>query len=372
MTVPEFLEPNGRPFASPQQLVFRTSNASGVARLLHGLGLAVAERKSDDGSTYLTAQCDGLRLKIIPAADMIDSYETTLHLAVDSLEAALRIARERQAPILQPMHESASGRRAIISDPDGRRIILSQRGTIPTFDIEQDGATETKRPEAEGTPLEVLPAIRAVKRGMAFLLLGGAACFITAVAWALNYRSGPGQFLQSTDFNICIALAAAIVLIGLVLCRLPKSPCINYSTSGAAIALHLTSTVISFAVAGRNPSEHILAQVITALASAVVPFLFFRFVVQVARVARDESLARFGEITNLLWAVSVMMLLAVTGAMFFAPELLAVPKLLAVTTVALLLPSLATIVCFVILTVRFLGFEPIRPKKAVTISLGAD
>lgn len=104
-------------------------------------------------------------------------------------------------------------------------------------------------------------------------------------------------------------------------------------------------------------------QMLSQIISVSVPFLFYRQLVQIALVAKDQTLARLGDIVNLIYVVSAIMFLTSIGATRFSDTLAASAM------VAFLFTSVAHIIGFVIFAVRFLAFQPIRPQKRVTISL---
>jgi predicted enzyme related to lactoylglutathione lyase len=132
-TVPfpiEYVESHGKPFAMPQAVVVHSRRADDVGRWYRQFGFEVFRQQTDDGQTYLTARCNGLLLKILTAGMSREAENTTLYFVVDDFEAALGAVAALNAMIMTPPLRSFGNRRIILADPDGRKIVLTER--VPT------------------------------------------------------------------------------------------------------------------------------------------------------------------------------------------------------------------------------------------------
>lgn len=385
MAIPEHLDPKGRSFSWPQDITVRTRQPANVGQLLRSLGLTLTKQTTAGGAPYFTAECHGLKLKVFPTADVpSDPKETTLHLAVDSLEGTLAAAAPFQAPILRPVHQSPWGRRAIIADPEGRRIILSDRSSIPpapepepqppsrpqsqSIVISLPGempvtmAIDTKpkkKPEDAETPADVLPAIAAAKRGIAMMTIGGIVIGTLSVIQVIEATQQRDSHRLNNAASFASLFSQLLSVIVLLLLIFPRSRRLKYGAIWAAFGISFSATVILI-LTGQDIGDRdtmLMLGNFVGLVGLVSPILMYHYLRQLAGKAEDASLTRLVNIVMKLYLTTIELVFT------------AVPMSLVSNTAAMVLVvggcvgSLAYLVGLVVLTVRLLRFRPIRPKK---------
>jgi len=379
----EYLDSSARPYSAPQSVEIRTAKAPAVGHLLQSLGLVVAKHTADDGSIYLTASCTGLLLKIVVATAASDPRETTLHFGVDSLDAALRAAAERKADVLKPPHDSSWGRRAIVADPDGRRIILTERGASPTpiasppapagFTITIPGDvqpatrfidTSPRKLEDAATPPDLLPAIAAAKRAIITMLIGGIALGGLSAVLAIQAIEKGDNHRLSDVIEGGPALGQHISLFVLLLFIFPQSPRLRYGLLWLAVGIAVSTiviTIVNSADIGDYETTKKLFDA-TSVYGAASPLLIFLYLAQLSRKAAHPPLVRLVNINLKVYLATIGVAVAMVAATFVAPSLVTM------LMVVVLIADLAQFIAFIMLTIRLLQFRPVRANSPKTHS----
>ncbi len=112
-------------------LVLRTSHIEEMLGVYRALGLAFAQEQHSNGPLHHSCDLGGTVLEIYPGnegqtVDRKASGATMLGFRVPSVHATLSTLQSLGVSVLTPPKNSPWGRRAVIADPDGRAIEISQ------------------------------------------------------------------------------------------------------------------------------------------------------------------------------------------------------------------------------------------------------
>lgn len=103
-------------------IVLKTHHLDRLKDFYSALGISFAEEKHGDGPSHLSARVGDVVLELYPLpADAVPDAGTRLGFAVPNLDAVL--ARLGTSVVSGP-RETEWGRRAVLRDPDGRRVEL--------------------------------------------------------------------------------------------------------------------------------------------------------------------------------------------------------------------------------------------------------
>lgn len=114
--------------ASPSLIVLRTADLDAALAFYRAIGIEFLEEQHGNGPVHYAAELDGMVLEIYPgepgsAPDRKQGGATMLGFRVNSVDAVL--AALNQQP-LSPPKDTAWGRRALVLDPDGRAVEITQ------------------------------------------------------------------------------------------------------------------------------------------------------------------------------------------------------------------------------------------------------
>lgn len=106
-------------------IVLKTHQLGRVEEFYSALGLSFVEEKHGDGPHHLSARAGGLVMELYPLpADAGPADATTrLGFAVPDLDAVLA---GLGAAVVSGPRSTEWGRRAVVRDPDGRRVEVAQ------------------------------------------------------------------------------------------------------------------------------------------------------------------------------------------------------------------------------------------------------
>lgn len=112
-------------------IVVRTSQMEASLAFYRALGFQFAEEKHGAGPTHYSTSLGSTMLEIYPGEPAASlnrkaSGATMLGFAVSSVDDSVVAARSLGAQIVTAPADSPWGRRAVVIDPDGRAIELSQ------------------------------------------------------------------------------------------------------------------------------------------------------------------------------------------------------------------------------------------------------
>jgi len=117
-------------YAPPPTLslvVIRSTDIERAARFYsRALGLLLT-RESHGGPDHYSSLVDGLTFEIYPLTERaLATTSVRLGFAVVGLDGQLQLVVREGGSIIEPPHDSRWGRRAVITDPDGHKIELTE------------------------------------------------------------------------------------------------------------------------------------------------------------------------------------------------------------------------------------------------------
>jgi len=119
------------PVLRVDSVVLGSARIEAAVALYRALGLPLVEERHEDGAAHYACEIGGAHFAIYPAAEGEAAPRgtggfTQIGFQVRSLEDAFAAARAAGAGVLVPPEEVPWGRRAVITDPDGRPVELNQ------------------------------------------------------------------------------------------------------------------------------------------------------------------------------------------------------------------------------------------------------
>lgn len=91
------------------------------------LGLSLKPEQHGTGPRHYAATLGGAVFEIYPDRNGERKGDLRIGFQVASVDGVIQRLRQRQVPILSEPKESAWGRRAVVEDPDGNRVELTQK-----------------------------------------------------------------------------------------------------------------------------------------------------------------------------------------------------------------------------------------------------
>ena len=113
-------------------LVLRTSQLAATRSFYEALGLIFAEEKHGSGPTHYSTQLGSTVLEIYPGEvapplNRKSSGAIMVGVRVETVDKVIARMQEVGVQIVTPPRDSPWGRRAVILDPDGRAVEISQQ-----------------------------------------------------------------------------------------------------------------------------------------------------------------------------------------------------------------------------------------------------
>ena len=106
-------------------VVLRSPDIERAARFYNLLGIQFVRERHGAGPDHLAGQIGAVVLEIYPKDDLGDSADVRLGFRVASVDNVTAGASEAGHAVLSPPNESSWGRRAVLGDPDGRRVEIT-------------------------------------------------------------------------------------------------------------------------------------------------------------------------------------------------------------------------------------------------------
>ncbi len=91
------------------------------------LGLSLQPEQHGTGPRHYAAMLGGAVFEIYPERNGERKGDLRIGFQVASVDGVIQRLRQRQVPILSEPKESTWGRRAVVEDPDGNRVELTQK-----------------------------------------------------------------------------------------------------------------------------------------------------------------------------------------------------------------------------------------------------
>jgi predicted enzyme related to lactoylglutathione lyase len=112
-------------------LVLRTAKMEASLAFFRAIGLVLTEEQHGSGPVHYSCSIGDTVLEIYPgeagnAPDRKSGGATMIGIVVSSVDASLSKLADQKMTIISPPKDSAWGRRAVVLDPDGRAIELSE------------------------------------------------------------------------------------------------------------------------------------------------------------------------------------------------------------------------------------------------------
>jgi predicted enzyme related to lactoylglutathione lyase len=108
-------------------LVIRSPDVDRSARFYELLGLVFTKHAHGTGPQHYAAELGSAVFEIYPRTDEKDSTSRTrLGFRVANVDQTITKLQQSGAKIISPPKDTSFGRRAVVDDPDGHRIELTQ------------------------------------------------------------------------------------------------------------------------------------------------------------------------------------------------------------------------------------------------------
>jgi len=108
-------------------VVIRSLDIERVAKFYRALGLPLQEHRHGSGPLHYAAELDSAVFEIYPRkSDTDGTTSVRLGFRVASLDAAIAALQEVGGQIVSAPQLSEWGRRAVVEDPDGHKIELTE------------------------------------------------------------------------------------------------------------------------------------------------------------------------------------------------------------------------------------------------------
>jgi len=104
-------------------IVLRSSDIEQSAAFYSRLGLRFSRERHGTGPEHFATTLDGVTLELYPLQpDRVAPSDTRIGFRVSSVDAVLAAVSDDPNAVVTPLKESPWGRRAVLADPDGRRV----------------------------------------------------------------------------------------------------------------------------------------------------------------------------------------------------------------------------------------------------------
>jgi lactoylglutathione lyase len=110
-------------------LVLKTNQVEQVRDFYQGLGLAFQEEKHGNGPIHFSASIQDTVVEIYPLPKAVQQADTTTRLGfrIENLNATIQKLKEKGGKVVSEAQETQYGYAAIVKDPDGRSVELTQQ-----------------------------------------------------------------------------------------------------------------------------------------------------------------------------------------------------------------------------------------------------
>lgn len=105
----------------------RCADPERAAAFYAALGLSVSRDESGDGPAHCVVSVGSISLRLYPLEALRGSVGARLGFMVGNLAAVLSAVAQTGGQVLREPHATASGLRAVLADPDGHRVELTQQ-----------------------------------------------------------------------------------------------------------------------------------------------------------------------------------------------------------------------------------------------------
>jgi lactoylglutathione lyase len=108
-------------------VVIRSHNIKQSAAFYQHLGLSFVKQQHGNGLEHVASEVSGITFEIYPCTSKtLPTTATRLGFRVSSVDTTIDELQKHGAAIISPAEDSEWGRRAIVADPDGHQVELTQ------------------------------------------------------------------------------------------------------------------------------------------------------------------------------------------------------------------------------------------------------
>ena len=108
-------------------VVIQSRNILAAKQFYECLGLSLKLERHGRGPEHYAAEVGASVFEIYPSRGEDAAGNVRIGFLVPSLESALGSLSQQSAQVLKEPHDSPWGRRAVVKDPDGNRVELTER-----------------------------------------------------------------------------------------------------------------------------------------------------------------------------------------------------------------------------------------------------
>jgi lactoylglutathione lyase len=110
-------------------LVLKTRQVEHVRRFYQALGIALVEEQHGKGPIHFAGRVGEVVIEVYPLPDDGSPVDSSIRLGfdVDNVAAIIEALTAAGARIVTPLQDTAWGYQAVVRDPDGRIVALTQR-----------------------------------------------------------------------------------------------------------------------------------------------------------------------------------------------------------------------------------------------------
>ena len=110
-------------------LVLKTRQVDSLRAFYQTLGIELVEEQHGKGPAHFAGQAGGVVIEVYPLPDNGSQVDSTTRLGfgVENLSEIVQALQEIGTKIVTPPRKTAWGFQAVVRDPDGRAVELSQR-----------------------------------------------------------------------------------------------------------------------------------------------------------------------------------------------------------------------------------------------------
>jgi lactoylglutathione lyase len=108
-------------------VVIRSANSERTVQFYRALGLSFNQEQHGDGPVHYASTLGAIAFEVYPCAPGVGSaVEPRLGFRVPSIDQAVHAVTINGGRVLGPPKDSPWGRRAIVTDPDGRKVEITE------------------------------------------------------------------------------------------------------------------------------------------------------------------------------------------------------------------------------------------------------
>lgn len=230
---------------SPVSLKFSSLAPEVFAKILAATGMELREQRTPEGEAVFLLRTVNTEMAVAATPTSTPAAAATLHFLVEKLDTKVAQVVAAGASVLQEAHLSSWGRRAILCDPDGRRIILTERTSLGSQSPPETQQSSTGGGSIVNSPpftVEGRDSVAIHCNATALSLLGaiGETFVVPAIGLTTKYLGGNRT---GADHTMLFAAAACLFLsmAGKAVCLLDKGRLVEARNIVIAVGLNFVT-----------------------------------------------------------------------------------------------------------------------------------